>query len=132
MKSLVIAFALIASPFSSLACPGGNLKSLSINGQQVAEINMTDSSIRLTDSTAKIMAISTIKSNSYNSIEQCGHEMACKASEVLAVDVLEDPKAIVVVYIRKANEHSSAIFKITNFHQTRSANSCAEIVEPLK
>ncbi len=131
MRTILFAFVIIATAVAS-ACPGGNIKSLSVNGRQLAEINMTESSIRLTDTTAKITAISTIHSNSYESREQCGQSAACENSELLAIDVLEDPQAVVVVHIREANAVSSQIFKITNFTQARDMNACGQIVGPLQ
>ncbi len=132
MKEFALAIALLMAPLPTLACPGGNMKSLSVDGRQLAEINMSDSSIRLTDTTAKIVAISTIRSKSYDSYAQCGQSMECEASDLLAIDVLEDPQAVVVVHIREANANSSQIFKVTNFQIARSMNSCGQIVEPLQ
>ena len=130
MKSLVFALAVLTAPLQLLACPGGHLKTLAVNGRQLAELDMTDSSIRLTEPTAKIISISTIKSNSYETYEQCGHSNECESSQLLAIDVLEDPQAIVIVHIREAKEVSSSVFKITNFSQARSA--CGQVLKPLE
>lgn len=131
MRTLLFALTLLTST-ASFACPGGNLKSLSANGRELAQINMTDSSIHITDGTSKITGISTIRSRSYQSREQCGQVMNCENSELLAIDVLEDPQAVVVVAIREAHSGRSRYFKVTDFNQTRAINGCAEVVEPLE
>lgn len=132
MKSFLFALAVLASPLSSFACPGGHLKSLTIDNIAVAEINMVDNTVKVLDASLKLDRVSL---ETYD-VERpvvilCSQEVSsCQQTQQLGIDLRSVPNANLFVTLKQV-DGSNLEYSVSDFRQTRSIGACGQSVEPI-
>lgn len=131
MKSVFVALIVTLSSIGAWACPGGNMKSLSFEGRDIAEINMTTNRLKIVHPNSELFYVAHTPADKEISQIICGSphsgEDICDFDQGLKIILTSQPDSSLVVGIL-VDTHREVYFKVTNFRVARDPKQCGEIV----
>lgn len=113
-----------------MACPGGHLKSLELNGVQLAQINMNTNRVAITNDEAELLSISWTPGNIEMMVPICGdHDTeTCDHDQDVGFNLLKYPNSSLVIKVNYRDQNIT--FKASHFSLARDIGGCAEVVYP--
>jgi hypothetical protein len=126
MKFLIVLISLVST--NAYACPGGHVKSLIHDDDEIAQIDLVNNRIRIVDSDAELREVAHSLDGERINLRICGTDDSmldvCDNDQGLPMLLTDQPKATLLIKVKRG-WFRKYDYKVTNFVLKRG---CGDIV----